>query len=223
MTDAQNSTSPATPAVAAGWYPDPSGAAQQRWWDGTKWTEQVSAPAVAAPTSAAHATGDQLKAPAGTSGNTPWIWFVVFLPLLPIIPMVLIDFEELVHNSISNPLAVTENTLDFVVQPAVILSVVLSWLANVGTIVLAYLDWRALKRRGVPQPLHWAFSFLVYAGVGAVYPIGRAVVVKRRTGSDNGVLLATILTLVSSFIFAIVYTLLVLNYVVAVATAYSLG
>ena len=223
MTDAQNPAAPATPAVAAGWYPDPSSAGQQRWWDGTTWTEQVSAPAVAASTSAAYATGDQLKAPAGTSGNTPWIWFVVFLPLLPIIPMVLIDFAGLIDNSIRNPLAVTENMLDFVVQPAVILSIVLSWLANVGTIVFAYLDWRALKRRGVPQPFHWAFSFLVLVSLGVVYPIGRAVVAKRRTGSGNGVLLATILTIVISVIFGIVYALLVINYAVAVATAYSLG
>ncbi|HET6875716.1 MAG TPA: DUF2510 domain-containing protein [Acidimicrobiales bacterium] len=37
---------PAEPAVAqagppAGWYPDPTGAAGLRWWDGTRWTESV--------------------------------------------------------------------------------------------------------------------------------------------------------------------------------------
>ena len=26
----------------AGWYPDPDGADQQRYWDGAKWTEQVT-------------------------------------------------------------------------------------------------------------------------------------------------------------------------------------
>src|SRR2546430_17696112 len=24
-----------------GWYPDPSGAPQQRWWDGTQWTQHT--------------------------------------------------------------------------------------------------------------------------------------------------------------------------------------
>jgi hypothetical protein len=29
-----------TPAAPAGWYQDPSGAPQDRWWDGTKWHDQ---------------------------------------------------------------------------------------------------------------------------------------------------------------------------------------
>lgn len=29
-----------------GWYPDPTGAAQQRYWDGCRWTAAVAAPAV---------------------------------------------------------------------------------------------------------------------------------------------------------------------------------
>lgn len=32
----------ATPGFAAGWYPDPSGQPQWRWWDGQTWTDQVS-------------------------------------------------------------------------------------------------------------------------------------------------------------------------------------
>ena len=40
---------PAAPAAAAsvpttpaGWYPDPSGRYEMRYWDGDKWTEHVS-------------------------------------------------------------------------------------------------------------------------------------------------------------------------------------
>lgn len=40
---------PAAPAVPAGWHPDPSGAPQLRYWDGTRWTEHVHATAPAAP------------------------------------------------------------------------------------------------------------------------------------------------------------------------------
>ncbi len=31
------------PQTPQGWYPDPSGAPQQRYWDGTRWTESVAA------------------------------------------------------------------------------------------------------------------------------------------------------------------------------------
>jgi len=31
------------PGPPPGWYPDPGGAATQRWWDGSRWTEHVQA------------------------------------------------------------------------------------------------------------------------------------------------------------------------------------
>ena len=33
----------APPGPPAGWYPDPGGAATQRWWDGSAWTDHVQA------------------------------------------------------------------------------------------------------------------------------------------------------------------------------------
>src|SRR4051812_39604123 len=38
-----------TAAPVAAWYPDPSGHADLRWWDGTRWTPEVRSRAVAAP------------------------------------------------------------------------------------------------------------------------------------------------------------------------------
>jgi hypothetical protein len=32
----------AVAAPAAGWFPDPAGRFDHRWWDGTRWTETVS-------------------------------------------------------------------------------------------------------------------------------------------------------------------------------------
>ncbi len=33
-----------TPDHPPGWYPDPLGFAEQRWWDGESWTDDVVAP-----------------------------------------------------------------------------------------------------------------------------------------------------------------------------------
>ena len=37
------------PRCVAGWYPDPSGAAAQRYWDGQQWTENYAPLAVHQP------------------------------------------------------------------------------------------------------------------------------------------------------------------------------
>jgi Protein of unknown function (DUF2510) len=39
---AQQAATPATPAVPAGWYADPAGRFELRYWDGSAWTEHVS-------------------------------------------------------------------------------------------------------------------------------------------------------------------------------------
>ena len=47
---AQAPVAPVAPAaVPAGWHPDPSGAGQLRYWDGTRWTEHVHVQAPPAP------------------------------------------------------------------------------------------------------------------------------------------------------------------------------
>lgn len=39
---AAQSSAPATPAVPAAWYKDPSGRYEMRYWNGTAWTEHVA-------------------------------------------------------------------------------------------------------------------------------------------------------------------------------------
>ena len=39
-----------------GWYPDPGGSSDQRWWDGHEWTEHLSSPGVAPPIASAPVT-----------------------------------------------------------------------------------------------------------------------------------------------------------------------
>ena len=205
MTDAQTPATPSTPSIPAGWYADPSNAAQQRWWDGTQWSEQVSAPYLAA---------EQQKAPEGTNVQTPWIWLNVLLPLLGLIPLFFMDTSGFIRDAMANPADPTsamEAQLAFMFQPAILASYGLSFLIMGLTILFAFLDYRELKRRGVPAPFHWAFSFFALAGFGIVYPIGRSVVVKRRTGTSDRVLLAAILTLVLSIVVVIIWMTILFN------------
>lgn len=52
---------------AAGWYPDPAGAGL-RWWDGTAWTEHLTAAAPAAPETAASAAEPRFAPLSSASG-----------------------------------------------------------------------------------------------------------------------------------------------------------
>jgi hypothetical protein len=65
--------------TAAGWHPDPSGRFEFRWWDGGRWTDQVSvggmaqtdAPAEAAPAASGAATQPAQPAAAGSMLDAP--------------------------------------------------------------------------------------------------------------------------------------------------------
>jgi hypothetical protein len=67
-------------SIPAGWYPDPQGSSQRRWWNGSAWTHalepvaEVSAPAASsAPTPAGQAPtpAGQTPTPAATPAATP--------------------------------------------------------------------------------------------------------------------------------------------------------
>ena len=204
MTD----TTPAPSTIPAGWYPNPQNAAHQRWWDGAQWTDHVSAPAYSAPTysapQGAPAYGsqayEQLQAPVGTSWNTPWIWLVIALPMLGLIPLLFTDFSTSTSVTYStNPLMNGTDSLTTLVNLAV------SILIAGGVVAFAFLDHRELRRRGVPQPFHWAFAFFALLNLGVIYAIGRAVVVKRRTGNGGPVLAVAIVSIVIGVVVFLIY------------------
>ena len=61
-----------------------------------------------------------------------------------------------------------------------------SWVFVGAAILFSWLDWRELRRRGVPVPFHWAWALLALAGAGlAVYVIGRTVVLLSTTSSTR--------------------------------------
>lgn len=147
-----------------GWYPDPSGQHQTRWWDGFGWTQQVGPPTSQMPRPR---VADSVRT------DTVFVWVMALLPLvsLPLLALYHPQFRyEVVgpgHLRTVDPRSVYTGAY-FLVQGIGLL------LYGVG-VLLAYLDHRELRRRGVVRPFAWPWAFL-----GAiVYLIGRYVVVRK--------------------------------------------
>ncbi|MEQ1737538.1 MAG: DUF2510 domain-containing protein [Rhodoglobus sp.] len=192
-----------TVPTPAGWYPDPDGGPNVRWWDGVQWTDH-HAPLQQRP--------EDLKAPAGTKTNTVWIWLIVFLPVLSYLSLFSIDWNAYFQASLASP----TGSVAALFTPGYVLTTVLGWILFALLVVFGYLDYRALIRNGVPRPFHWGWSFL-----NPVYPIGRAVVVRRRTGSGIWPMWGAIGVLVFGFIVAIIFSVYLAQVMMSYVPIYS--
>lgn len=198
-------------SAPAGWYPDPADAAARRWWDGTQWTAQTvaaprfgeyaptsaNAPAVApvapvaapgTPVQSAYPSAPAYAGPSATppvvdvSTTTVWVWLAVAASVLPMLSIFLIDWNGYVSavTAMSRGSRAVGELLSWQAHTWVIALV--AWLFYAAFVLFSWLDWRELKRRGVVAPFSWAWSFFVLLSPGAaVYMIGRAVVLRRRT------------------------------------------
>jgi len=121
------------------------------------------------------------QVPASTS---PWTWAIWVLAALPVVSLIVIsgtDFRSVMPSSPSGR-GMMMPGLGYVVAQLV------SFLVYGASVVVAYLDWRDLGRRGFVRPFHWAWTFL---GSG-VYVIGRSIIVRRRIEGAPGRALAPI-------------------------------
>ncbi len=183
-------------SVPAGWYPDPSDATRRRYWDGAAWTAHVHPPVATAPA--------DLRAPEGTRWSTPWIWLIVFLPLLSLVSLLLVPLDGIVESSFAEPENAMQAQLELYGSPGYLLSIATGWILTALLVFFAVLDYRALRAAGIPKPLHWAWGFFALLAP-PIYPIARAVIVRRRTGRGFAVLWATIAVFVVTSIVTIVY------------------
>ena len=165
-----------------------------------------------------------LRAPEGTNPSTLWIWLIVALPVVQMLVSIpyLASFVNLYSQMFSvvglastsaseSPAVVREVASLFagLIGPALLSAVVGYVLVGLG-VLLGWLDWRELRRRGVPSPFHWAYGFFAFLGGGTlVYLIGRSVVVRRRTGTGSAPLWAGIAIYVALFIATMVWVVLV--------------
>lgn len=168
----------------AGWYADPDGSSALRWWDGTAWTDYRSSGAAT----------ERRALPADVSPETPWIYLVVLLPLLSFATLFTVDFRGMMFRSLEqpgNPFAMF--------GVGYFVGIAFSWILAGLVVWFSYLDWKALKEKGVDRPFHWAWAF--FLGY-PVYLIGRSVIVHRV--SKRG--LRPIWTYVGVVVFTVIVT-----------------
>lgn len=190
-----------TPQTPAGWYPDPQVPGQGRFWDGTAWTEQVHLPGQPYP------AGPELKAPAGTDPNTPWVWLIIGIQLLPLLLMLLVPWGSMFAFDLDDPYASSTASLAVFASPFYWLAALSGWVVYGLSAFFASRDHAELVRRGVPRPFHWAFAFIG----AAVYTIGRSVVAHRRTGKGHAPLWAEIGVIALGFVVTIVILVIVFS------------
>jgi hypothetical protein len=177
-----------SPLPQPGWYPDHAGGTGLRWWDGTQWTDHVSAPIAAQPNSAQpYSAAGPLRntVPATTPVGNPFIWTIVLLPIVSLVLSLLVnygafidEYRSLIQQMVENPnSAPNYSAMPVLFDPAYLILVAWSYLSIAITAVFGYLDSRRLKRTGFERPFPWGWAFLP-----VVYIIGRSVVVHRRSG-----------------------------------------
>jgi hypothetical protein len=220
------------PTTPAGWYADPAGSPQLRWWDGAGWTDHLQSPAQAAqaapatqtypaapayPSAPAYAypTGAEPTVPAGTPAYGPFIWVITLLPLISLLllPLTLGTVEDSLRTSLSDASSYSTNPyagMSGGALAAQLFSTLVSWLIVAAIIVLAYLDNKWLVRTGYVRPFHWAWAFFALI-FPPLYVIGRSVVVRRRSGRGIAPLWVSIAIAALSLIIGIATVVWVFN------------
>lgn len=139
-----------------------------------------------------------------SSTNTGWIWVLLFLPLAWAALLFAPDVGGAltVLESRNDPDSMAPLLLWLGISAVIIVlgSVVLGSLG----ILCAYRDYLQLRRMQIERPFRWAWQFTALAGV-PVYAIGRAVVVRRRTGRGLAVLVMAIVANVLAVVLAVVW------------------
>jgi hypothetical protein len=177
----------------AGWYKDPWDAAPARWWDGAQWTADV----------ASLKNGVAMPEPLrDIPTGTVWIWLIVLLPLIslaftiagdPVVELEAISVPPGPGSTYVPRVLTLDDVVNLAIYPV--------------TIVLAYVDSRTLRNRGVHRPFGWGWTFLL----SGIYVIGRGVVVRRQTGRGLGPVWAWIAVTVVTLVVLATYFFIALN------------
>ncbi|WP_404446463.1 DUF2510 domain-containing protein [Microbacterium marinum] len=186
----------------AGWYADPGEPGQLRWWDGAEWAPDTVAPAGDAASDSedvpavlaeepAEKPASERPAPAREAAapdrpvraGTVWVWLAIVASVFPFCSALLVDAvtgARLVGYFVL-PAGYDPGPGPWVIAGLVLLTWV-NGLSLAASVLFAWLDARALRRRGIERPFGWGWAVLVFVATLGVYIVGRTVVVRRRTG-----------------------------------------
>lgn len=195
--------------VPAGWYPDPAGSGMQRWWDGAGWTDHRQWPQAPAPVPGGAPFDPNQKVAPGTPVYTPWIWILTLLPLvsLALFPWIYAETMSAVQRGVTATTFGSTTRFSVGTGPANVVSQLVGWLIWGLTVLFAWLDHRELRRRGFVRPFHWAFAFIPVP----VYPVGRSIVARRRSGRGIAPMWVAIALFALGFIIGILFLVAVFS------------
>lgn len=110
---------------------------------------------------------------------TPFIWIMVFLPVISLVLAMTLDWHALFEQSVNATLAPGGRPVSpfAVYTPTYVAVQVLGILIYVAQVVLARFDRNALRTGGIARPFHPGWCFFG----SLVYVIGRSVIVYRDT------------------------------------------
>lgn len=164
-----------------------------------------------------HAAVEEPRVPHGTPVYTPWAWVTAWTtvaavaasaatmwlltePLLTYVRHVA-ELSGMAATGVRvQPGAVFAIMFDLMpgIMTASLVGTVLSWALYALAIVAGYRDYVQLGRLGYPKRFHWAWSFL-----SPVYPIGRAVVVRRQAGAGSATMWIALAAIAASLVLSL--------------------
>jgi hypothetical protein len=235
----------------AGWYADPAGSPQLRWWDGSGWTDHLQAPAAqttgtsspapayssapayasapsyAAAPAYAYPAGAEPTVPAGTPAYGPFIWVITLLPLITLLmlPLALGTVEDSLRSSLSDMSSYSSSVNPYAgLSTGALLGQLLSQLVS-WLIVAAIIVLSFLDYKWLLRTGYVRPFHWAWSFFALIFPplyvIGRSVVVRRRSGRGIGPLWVSIAIAAVSLIVGIATVVWVFNEVFSMMPSYG--
>jgi hypothetical protein len=177
----------------------------------------------AAPAYGSHPGAEPRRVDPGTPVYGPFIWIITLLPALSLLllPLSFTGFEDMIRSEMQS--GGTGYGMTGGLSGGALLAqsaaTLFGWLIYGAGVVLAFFDRKWLLARGFDRPFHWAFAFIP----APVYPIGRSIVVRRRSGRGIAPMWVSIGLLALSLIIGIAVTVWIFSITIGMMNSLDYG